>query len=327
MLQPVTNSQTAIMHNVELLDVTLRDGGLTNNFDFSEDVTQHILTELDQSGIGHIEVGFRNGLLGPMAAHMGPAGMCAPEYLNHCRKFLRASKMTVMFHPTNVQRSDFEVMRDCGVDSVRMCFNPGQDLALSSQAMQWASECHLETFFNITYMSKYTLKSLLSLVREIAKLVPRAIYLADSVGSLMPGEITRVFAELQQETKIDFGFHGHDSLFLAQANALAAINCGVKYIDASLSGLGAGVGNLHMEGIISLLRYEGCTDYAVAKILCLADYVNINVRHAQQSLPLKAMIAGIFDLSKQDISHLEDSLDIEKYYACVEEYAKSTAVL
>lgn len=325
MSQLFNNQQTDIMHKVELLDVTLRDGGLTNNFDFSPEITQHILTELDQSGIGHIEIGFRNGLLGAAVPGMGPAGMCATEYLNICRKLIRSSKMTVMFHPKNVQKNDFEVMRDCGVDSVRMCFGPGQDFDMSQQTMLWAKECGLEAFFNIMYVSKYTLDSLRQLVREVAKHVPRAIYLADSAGNLTPDKISQLFAALQQETQIDFGFHGHDSLFLAQANALAAVNCGVKYIDASLSGLGAGVGNLHMEGIVSLFRSQGCTDYAVAKILALADYVNLKVRHSAQSLPLKAMITGIFNLSKQDISYLENVSDIEAYYAEAEEYIKKNA--
>lgn len=315
-------SELSIMNEVKLLDVTLRDGGLTNNFDFSSEVVNHVVSELDKSSIEYIEVGFRNGLQGAPAPDMGPAGFCRKDYLQQCRKLIRSSKLTVMFHPKNLQKSDYEEMHQCGVDSLRMCVGPNQDLDQTLQSVAMAKELGFEVFVNIMFVSKYKLDSLQQLVFQISQNDPKAIYLADSVGTLIPEQVTEIFTFLKKSCNTDFGYHGHDSLFLAQANNLAAINCGVKYIDASLTGLGAGVGNLRTEGIVSLLRSQGCTKHNVPEILNLADYFNLNVRNEKNSLPLKAMIAGIFNLSKEDQTHLDQSVDIIKYYDLAEEYAK-----
>lgn len=313
-----------LLNNIKLLDVTLRDGGWTNNFDFSTDEVNRVISDLDQSGIEYIEIGLRNGSL-KVVPNIGAGGLCHKDYLLHCRSLAKTSKLAVMFHPKNLQLSDFEEMRDCGINMVRMCFLPNQEYKLSFQAIEMAKKCDLELCVNILYASKYTIESLHQLVFDIAKQDPDVIYLADSGGSLTPEQVNHLFLYLQQECKVNFGFHGHDSLFLAQANNFTAIQCGVMYIDASLSGLGNGAGNLRMEGIVNLLRSQGCTRYNVPKILNTANYIHKNLQNTQQSLPFQTMIEAIFNLSMFDAAHLNANADIETFYTMAEEYAKNNA--
>ena len=309
------------MNKTQLMDVTLRDGGHTNNYQFSPDVVKHIVSTLDQSGIGRIEIGYRNGLRKPIP-NIGPAGLCSKEYLKSCRSWIQSAKLSVMCHPINIQEADLKEMKDCGVDSLRVCFVPKQDLAMSLHVLEMTKKQGFEVFFSVLSTSRYPPESLHQLILEIAKHEPNAIYLADSAGHFTPEKLHALFSILRSDCKLDFGFHAHDNLFLAQANALAAIHAGVKYIDASTAGLGRGVGNLRMEGIVNLFRSQGCMDYNVPKILSLADYVHLKVRKANAPLPLKAMVLGIFNLPSEDAAHLENTDDIEKYYSSAQEYAK-----
>lgn len=46
------------MNSLKVLDVTLRDGGCVNNFDFGQDYMEKILCALEHSGVEHIELGY-----------------------------------------------------------------------------------------------------------------------------------------------------------------------------------------------------------------------------------------------------------------------------
>ena len=313
---------TTLNPEVKLLDATFRDGGFVNNFNFSPEVVNHIISELDKTGIDYIEVGYRNGLMNGVLPSMGVESKCPKEYLNHCRKLIQSADLTVMCFPKNLQPSDYKEMQDCGVNSLRMCIASEHDLSLNVKAIELAKNCGFKVFINIVFISQFNLTALPSLVSEIAQYTPQAIYFADSAGHLTPEKISHIFSMASQHCNSAFGFHGHDNLFLAQANALFAMSSGVTYIDATLAGMGRGVGNLRTEGIVSLLCSLGCTKYNVPKILSLADYVHSTVLGEKKQLPLKAMISGIFNCSEHDLAHIDPSASIENYFIAVQECAK-----
>ena len=47
------------MHNVKILDCTLRDGGYYNNWDFSTNLSKNYLNVLSKTSVDVIEIGFR----------------------------------------------------------------------------------------------------------------------------------------------------------------------------------------------------------------------------------------------------------------------------
>jgi hypothetical protein len=50
------------------------------------------------------------------------------------------------------------------------------------------------------------------------------------------------------------GVHTHNNQQLAFANTIEAMRTGASYLDATVSGMGRGAGNCHMESMLSLLR-------------------------------------------------------------------------
>lgn len=309
------------MTDIKLLDVTLRDGGYKTNFHFSPEIIKCILMRLDQSGVDYIEVGYRNGPF-KLIPNMGQVGMCPRDYLEYCSKWIRNAKLTVIFHPKNIQQYDLEEMKGCGVKSVRVCF-PIQNPVLGFKSIEMAKQNSLEVFVNITRVSQYTREQIGEWVLELAKYDIKAIYLADSNGGLTPQKIENLFSYLKDKCSIPFGFHAHDNLFLAQANAVAAIKWGVQFVDASLFGFGKGAGNLRMEALVSFLHSEGVSRYDLCALLDAASYMESKFYNVRSFLSWKDVVLGLFNLSQDDAENLGEFSNINDYYFRAKLYNKN----
>lgn len=289
------------MNKVNLIDVTLRDGGYQNNFSFQNEELEAILTPLDQSNIDYIEIGYRNGSLKPIL-NIGNAGLCHSDYLNLCRSIIKKSKMTVMLHPHNVNEHDLDELKVHKVDTLRICLSKGKENA-AFDLIKKAKEKLFEISLNITRISHYSETELDDLIFKAIKYPLDIIYFADSNGSMMPSKIFSLYKKYRSKTSIRFGFHAHDNLGLAQANALAAMNAGVNYIDSSASGLGKGIGNLKTEFFVAYLHALNIKNYDINQILSASNYVKKRFNPAS-SIKFNEFRMGIEDLSIDDISKL-----------------------
>lgn len=126
---------------------------------------------------------------------------------------------------------------------------------------------------------------------------PDAIYFADSNGSLLPARIKTLYDKYVSHYSTPFGFHAHDNLGLAQANALTAMSSGVRFIDASLAGMGRGTGNLKTEFFVAYLHSIHLKKYNLEHILQAANYVRHSLKIGQEPIEMDEFISGISDLS------------------------------
>jgi isopropylmalate/homocitrate/citramalate synthase len=84
------------------------------------------------------------------------------------------------------------------------------------------------------------------------------VVLADTIGVATPSQVR----SLVERTGAD-GFHGHNTRNTGYANALAALEAGVRVLDASVGGLGGcpyaprATGNVATEDLVYLLEAEG----------------------------------------------------------------------
>ncbi|WP_094090406.1 beta/alpha barrel domain-containing protein [Legionella clemsonensis] len=262
------------MKTIEILDVSLRDGGHRTNFHFSDQELQHILTALDKSGIEYIEIGYRNGLAG-LASPVGRAGLCERDYLYFCQSLIKHAKIAVMIHPQNILESDLLELKKCGVTLIRVCVLKDK-LIDALSFFKKVKNLSLKLSINFTNMSHYQPAELDGLIKQIIQFEPDMIYFADSNGSITPEKISMIYQKYTQQYAIPFGFHAHDNLGLAQANALAAIHSGATFIDASLAGMGKGIGNLKTEFFAAYLQATKTKTYNLAELLTASNYV----RHA-----------------------------------------------
>jgi 2-isopropylmalate synthase len=83
----------------------------------------------------------------------------------------------------------------------------------------------------------------------------RQICVADTVGCMVPSQVSRLFARLIGEhPTIEFSAHFHNDLGLATANSLAAIEAGVDEVQVTLGGIGERCGNAALEEVVAALE-------------------------------------------------------------------------
>lgn len=287
---------------INMIDVTLRDGGYRTNFHFSDHELDAILSSLDASRVEYIEVGYRNGPIHSIS-NIGPAGICDKNYLKKCRNFIKKSKLVVMFHSKNIIEDDLKELVDCGVDLVRICI-PKNNYEKSLEFVKKSKSLGLSVSVNITRTSQYLDEEMEHLLSLISLYHVDIIYFADSNGSMHPLDVKFIYEKYSNETQVPLGFHAHDNLGLAQTNTLSAIEGGAHYIDASLSGIGKGIGNLKLELFVSYLHAIGIKKYGIESILYASNFMKQKLMNKDNKISMKELMMGIYNLSIDEIEKI-----------------------
>jgi hydroxymethylglutaryl-CoA lyase len=121
--------------------------------------------------------------------------------------------------------------------------------------------------------------------------------LGDTIGSTTPRRVVDLVEAVRARTgSLDVGVHFHDTRGTGQANVLAAVQCGVTSIDASVGGLGGcpfapgASGNIATEELVYMLHGSGVrTGIDLPALLRAADVTEQAVGH---SLPSSLHRAG-----------------------------------
>ncbi len=284
---------------IKLLDASLRDGGHRTNFHFQDKDLKGILPFLDHAGLEYIEIGYKNGSLHPIE-NLGRAGWCDSDYMLFCRSLVKNAKLAVMAHPQNISLQDLNELKNCGIKLLRICIAKNE-LPLALPVIQMAKEMNLEVSANFIHISYYNNQELDEAMHLINRLTPDMIYFADSNGSLLPARITEIYERYTKTYSIPLGFHAHDNIGLAQANALAAMAAGAQFIDASLAGMGKGIGNLKTEFFVAYLHAIHINKYDLDDILNAANYVRKALKIGHEPIEMDEFIRGVTDLSTADL--------------------------
>lgn len=98
--------------------------------------------------------------------------------------------------------------------------------------------------------------------------------LADTVGIGSPGLIAKLVKNVQEAASITIGVHTHNDFGMATANAIAALEAGAQWIDATVLGLGERTGNCRLEEIVGFLfLQQGMKRYQIDNLKTLCDTV------------------------------------------------------
>ncbi|MGW2420089.1 hypothetical protein ACWC0C_12680 [Streptomyces sp. NPDC001709] len=281
------------------LDVTLRDGGYRNNFGFSLDYALHHASESVAAGVEWVEIGYRKGSFQPKPG-VGLTGVGADDYIRAVAEVIPPERICMILHPKNIEDADLTQMFEAGVRLVRFCLpskTPEPGLAM----LRKAADIGFTTTVNITRVSQLDRRRLVELAALSEDAGADVIYLADSNGSLLPDEVSRLVTLVRSVTGSAIGLHAHNNLGLALANSIAAVDAGATWIDSSVLGMGKGPGNLITEQWLAYLGRAGRADrYDLGRILTLAHRMESEIAEARPSLPLPDLVLGHFDLSVEE---------------------------
>src|SRR5690606_17171040 len=94
----------------------------------------------------------------------------------------------------------------------------------------------------------------LDCVRTALEAGARWVVLCDTNGGTMPSEVREIVGKVLAVAPGDrLGIHPHDDTGQAVANALAAIEAGVRQVQGTLNGLGERCGNANLVTLIPTL--------------------------------------------------------------------------
>ncbi|MEW9513671.1 hypothetical protein [Streptomyces bacillaris] len=255
---------------VEILDCTLRDGSYSVGFQFTERTITHVLSGLEASGVRLIELGHGLGLNAGEALPK-PTLVADERCFEIAETTLRRASWGMFCIPGIAGLHHLKAAAEAGMRFVRVGLDV-TDVSPGAEYLAYAKELGLTAFANLMKTNALDLGGVVAATRRCVEYGADSIYLVDSAGGCLPGRIRELFGAVTGSVDVPLGFHGHDNLGLANANALAAADAGATYIDTTLDGIGRGAGNTVTESFAAILRSRGAgTAYDYQQLATLSE--------------------------------------------------------
>lgn len=235
---------------VEVLDCTIRDGGYKTNWTFSDNFIKNFIKCLINSKIKYFEIGYRNYY---DTEGKGPFYKCNKDLLQKYYNLKQNLQMGVMTDTKRFNEKDFVNANEDYVDFVRIAGHPDRiqetlDIAKILYDRKYKVFVQLMEIQNVD-KNVYNI-----LAKWEHKEILECIYMADSYGLITPNDIEKYYKILNSIGYNKIGFHAHNTINLALANTLKAIELGAYSVDVTLNGLGRGSGNLDAVNLFKSIK-------------------------------------------------------------------------
>lgn len=271
------------MNSLKVLDVTLRDGGCVNDFNFGQTYMEKILAAQEASGVEVIEVGYIDESNGSRYGRT--------QYVDETvipGSILRLKKPGVTYVAMmDYGKFDVDTLHprsEDGIDGIRMAFhkkNVREIIPLGRTIIEKGYELYIQPMITLRYSDV----ELLELIDLVNSELPNAsgFYIVDSFGEMRPNDMSRMLNLVDHNliSSMTLGFHSHNNLQLAYSNTMSMLQFPTTrnlMLDCSIMGMGKGAGNLTTELILEHLNLFYGKSYNVAPLLEVIDKV-INQLH------------------------------------------------
>lgn len=244
--------------DVKILDATLRDGGLVNNFAFSDEFVKDLYQANIKAGVDYMEFGYRADKTIFNVDDFGKWKFCDEKDIRAIVGENNTDlKIAIM---TDVGRTDYKKdvlpKKDSVVDLVRVATYVHQ-IPTAIDMIEDAKNKGYEVSANIMAVSKVNDKDITNCLEELSKCSVDVIYLVDSFGAFYPEQIrslTDKYMNVAEKCGKKIGIHAHNNQQLAFASTIEALTHGASYLDATMCGMGRGAGNCFMESLLGFLK-------------------------------------------------------------------------
>ncbi|MCQ1535663.1 homoaconitate hydratase [Methanosarcina sp. KYL-1] len=260
--------------DIEICDVTLRDGEQTPGVVFTREHKLAIANRLNSMGVEVIEAGFpvvsanEKEIVKEIAAQGYNSRICCLS---------------------RAVRGDVDAALDCDVDIVSI-FIAMSDMHLkykyhrsfeemlgcAKETIEYATDHGLKVRFAAEDASRTPIDRLKQAFLEMEKEYKvQYVSLADTVGILNPTTTHYLVSEIYKTVNTSICIHCHDDLGMATANTLAAAEAGAKQLHTTVNGIGERAGNASLEEVLVALRVQyGIDRYDTTRLTELSQLVS-----------------------------------------------------
>ncbi len=259
---------------IKVLDCTIRDGGLMNDWRFDKALVKDLFDGLVKAGVDYVELGYRADKKQFSTKDNGPWRFCDEEDLREVA-YECDTKISIM---CDVDRTDYNAFlpaKDSLVKLVRVaCYVPDIDKAI--HLGNHVKSLGYEVSVNIMAVSHALEPDLDEALGQLAQTNFEMVYIVDSFGYFYSEQIhylAQKYKNLLPGKEI--GIHCHNNQQLAFANTIEAIIKGMNYLDASIYGIGRAAGNCPLELLLGFLKNP---KFDVRPVLALIEKYFIDLK-------------------------------------------------
>jgi 4-hydroxy 2-oxovalerate aldolase len=245
------------------LDCTPRDGGYYNDWDFSQELIQNYMIAMQSVGVSYVELGLRSI---KNQGFKGASAYTTDDYLRSLEVPSELSLGVMVNGAELVGEVPMELVleqlfpedaKTSLVKLVRIACH-AHEFSKSLLAVQWLKNKGFMVGFNLMQIATRSQSEVEELSAEASGYPIDVLYFADSMGGMTPEDIKRTIGWLRKSWVGPLGIHTHDNLGLALQNTMTALDCGVTWVDSTITGMGRGPGNAKTEQLaIELAERRG----------------------------------------------------------------------
>ncbi len=265
--------------DIKVMDCTVRDGGLMNKWQFSDDFVRAVYKSCVEAGIDYMEIGYKSSESAFSRDEVGPWKFCDDKDI---RRIVGDNdtnlKLSAMADIGRIDPDDIPPASESLIDMMRVaCYVHQVDKAV------WLAEHCMDKGYEVTInlmaVSKVNESDLDEALADLAKSRVPTIYVVDSFGSLYCESIEKLVKKYAAAMPgKELGIHAHNNMQLAMSNTVTSLINGVTMLDATLLGMGRGAGNCPIEILIAFLKNPKY------RLLPLLDAIQNHVKPWQEKI-------------------------------------------
>lgn len=323
-----------MQRNIRILDCTLRDGGRIINCEFDDQTISLITEKLTRANIDIVELGFLRS-------------KDLVKYSKNSTFFTDVDQIRP-FLPNNRGNSEYAAFIDFGmfdfgtlkkydgtsIDSIRLGFTRSDYMNHSSEllsAFHFVKSQGYKLYIQGVNSLNYCDKELIEIVEMVNGVKPVSFGIVDTYGGMYVDDVSRLYGlidhNLDKDIAIDFHSHNNFQLSFSFAQEVIRLSNGVRpvIIDATLSGMGKGAGNLNTELIVDFLVRKRAYGYETD---LLFDAIDEHLYHWWQEYHWgyspASLMSGIYRSHPNNVTYLTqkfrlDTKDIKNILAMMDE--------
>ncbi len=257
--------------DIKVVDATLRDGGLVNDFFFSDDFVKALYTANLRSGVDYMEFGYKADRELFDEEKFGKCKFCDDDYIHSIVGDNNTDlKIAVMADVGRCNyKNDIHDRSESAIDLIRVATYL-HTIPTAVDMIEDAKKKGYEVSCNIMAISNTQEGDLRAALDILGRSSVDVLYIVDSFGALYPEQIQRlvsIYEEFASKYNKKIGIHAHNNQQLAFANTIEAVGDGVDWLDATYCSMGRGAGNCAMELLLSFLKNPKYNVYPVIKFI------------------------------------------------------------
>lgn len=256
-MKEITNLM-AYRPGVRVIDATMRDGGLVNDFYFDDDFVRALYLTNIKAGVDYMEFGYKASKEMFDVNKFGKWKFSNDEDIRAIVGDNNTDlKIAVM---ADVGRTDYKTdiisRADSPIDLIRVATYLNT-IPAAVDMIEDAAKKGYEVSCNIMAISNAQEGDLKAALDMLGQAPVDVFYIVDSYGAMYPEQVARLadlYLNMAAKYNKKVGIHAHNNQQLAFANTIEAVGDGVDWLDATYSSMGRGAGNCAMELLLGFLR-------------------------------------------------------------------------